>query len=98
MPDKTITSPETIQEILSESSRLRFVLSDKYGLHSGNITSIYVDGDNFKLDIFSGEAGFRFKAKGLDSVLLQDPETRAMSLQFDPALAQAIYEICDSYT
>lgn len=93
MPDKTYSSPEKIQDILSESSRLRFLLTERYGLKLSKIDSIRVDSDNHKIDIRSGDTHLRFKAKGTDAVLMKDPETGIMKMVFDPALAQGVLEI-----
>lgn len=86
-----------IREIISTSNRLNFVLSDKFKVTPNEITSIQVDGDNFKVDIFSKEILYRFKAKGTDSVAMKDIETGGMKMAFDPALAQGIYEICEDF-
>ena len=98
MSDITYDSPATIADILSLSSRLRYLLQTTYNLATEDILSVRVDGDNFKLDVYYAEtAMFRFKAKGLDNVIMTNPETGVMTLELDPALAQGIYRIVEDY-
>jgi hypothetical protein len=97
MADNNYSDKEKIKEILTLSSRLKFLLIDNYKIDINAITSIRVDSDNFKIDVNVGEKMYRFKAKGTDSVLLTDPTNGSMKMEFDPALAQGVYNICDDY-
>jgi hypothetical protein len=97
MADIQITNPSKIQEIIYESSRLRYLLSDRYKLPIAEINSIRLDSDNFKIDLYTKDTFFRFKAKGLENVLVTNPDTQSMDLQFDPALAQAVYRIIEEF-
>ena len=98
MPDIQIKNPNKIQEIIYESSRLRYLLSDRYKLPISNIQAVRLDSDNFKIDLYAKDTFFRFKAKGLENVLATNPDTRSMDLQFDPALAQAVYRIIEEFS
>jgi len=62
-----------------------------------DITSVILDGDNFKIDVYVGSELFRFKAKGTEYVLVKDPEQGIMKMEFDPAMAQSIYRIIDEF-
>jgi hypothetical protein len=97
MADISYEERNRIDAILSESSRLTFVLIDKYKVQPSEITSIRVDSDNFKIDVRVGEEVLRFKAKGTDSVIMKDPEAGILKLTFDPALAQGVYNIVDEF-
>ncbi|WP_242038990.1 hypothetical protein [Anabaena lutea] len=68
-----------------------------YKISPEDIISVRVDGDNFKIDVNTETEMFRFKAKGLDSVIMKDVKTGILQLTFDPALAQGIYNIVDEY-
>ncbi|HMV41994.1 MAG TPA: hypothetical protein PK079_13750 [Leptospiraceae bacterium] len=93
MADIEITNPNTIQEIVYESGRFKYILSEIYNLKISAIQSIRLDSDNFKIDINTKDTYYRFKPKGFEDVLMTNPETRSMELKFDPALAQAVYRI-----
>ncbi|MBK6608501.1 MAG: hypothetical protein IPQ05_21395 [Leptospiraceae bacterium] len=97
MADIQITDPDTIRDIIYESSRLRFLLAETFRLPLEEISAIRLDSDNFKIDIYTKVTYFRFKPKGLENILVTNPETRAMELQFDPALAQAVYRIIEEF-
>ena len=99
MKDIRIEQPDTIREIIHSSSRLRYLLCDQYGVAPQQICAVRLDGDNFKIDVHTqGGQMLRFKAKGFDHVLRKDPESGMLKLEFDPALAQAVYEIISDYT
>lgn len=97
MADINVENRDLIEEIIKESSRLRFLLLQHYKLTLADVTAIRVDSDNFKIDVQTANVRLRFKAKGTENVLLKDPASGIMKLTFDPALAQAIYEITSSY-
>ena len=97
MADIQITDPDTIRDIIYESSRLRFLLAETFRLPLEEISAIRLDSDNFKMDIYTKLTYFRFKPKGLENILVTSPETRATELQFDPALAQAVYRIIEEF-
>ncbi len=97
MRDITYDNPATIADILSLSSRLRYLLQTTYNIAPDDITSLRVDGDNYKIDVHTETDMFRFKAQGLENVISKNPETGVMSLEFDPALAQGIYSIVEDY-
>jgi hypothetical protein len=98
MADIEITDPNRIQEIVYESSRLRFLLAETFRLPLDEISAIRLDSDNFKIDIYTKLTYFRFKPKGPENILVTDPGTRVMEMQFDPVLAQAVYRIIDEFT
>ena len=91
------TSPEEIDQILSLSARLRYVLSEHYHLQSAEILSIHIDGANHKVDINAGSRDIRFKVKGTRSVLLSAPEREQLIMTLDPALAQGLHEIIEDF-
>ncbi|MBK8399049.1 MAG: hypothetical protein IPL26_27900 [Leptospiraceae bacterium] len=97
MADIQIKNPNKIQEIIYESSRLRYLLSDRYKLPISNIQAVRLDSDNYKIDLYTKETYYRFKANGLENVLTTNPDTMSMDLQFDPALAQAVYRIIEEF-
>ncbi|MGB0522407.1 MAG: hypothetical protein ACPGJS_05575 [Flammeovirgaceae bacterium] len=97
MADIIFDQREKIEEIINESNRLRFLLLQHYKITLADISAIRVDSDNFKIDVYSNDVRLRFKAKGTENVLLKDPASGIMKLTFDPALAQAIYEITSDY-
>lgn len=97
MADINVENRDKIVEIINESSRLRYLLTNHYKLSSEDIVAIRVDGDNHKIDVKTASVQLRFKAKGVENVLLKDPASGIMKLTFDPALAQAIYEITNDY-
>ena len=97
MADISFTNREKIQEIINTSSRLKYLLTFTYKISLDDIVSVRVDGDNFKIDVNTEEDMFRFKAKSVDNVIMKNPESEIMELKFDPALAQAIYNIVDEY-
>ena len=96
MSDTTHHNPETIARILAISSRLKYLLKVTLQIDLSTISSIRIDSDNVKIDIHTDRL-FRFKAKGLQHVLLPDPETGSLKMDFDPALAQGIYAIVDEF-
>ena len=75
MSDRNFEEQDEIQRILGESSRLRYVLSTHHGVALDAVTSLRVDGDNAKIDVWVGERMMRFKAKGTQRV--SPPEERA---------------------
>ena len=97
MSDRNFEEQDEIQRILGESSRLRYVLSTHHGVALDAVTSLRVDGDNAKIDVWVGERMMRFKAKGTQRVLATQPDGGGMAMTLDPALAQAIYEIVGDY-
>ncbi len=97
MADIEITTPSTIQEIIYESSRLRFLLAETFRLPLEEIDAIRLDSDNFKIDIYTKLTYFRLKPKGPENILITNPETRVLEMQFDPVLAQAVYRIIEEF-
>ena len=91
------TDRENIEEIINTSGRLKYLLTYTYKVSIDDIVSVRVDGDNFKIDVNTKEEMFRFKAKGVDSVIMKNLESEIMELKYDPALAAAIYNIVDEY-
>ena len=91
------TSPQEIDQILSLSARLRYMLSEQYHLQSAEIISIHIDGANHKLDIDTESRTISFKVKGTRNVLLTDPEREQLIMSLDPALAQGLYEIIEEF-
>lgn len=98
MADLEITNTNTIQEIIYESSRLRSLIAEIFKLEIKDISSIRLDSDNYKIDIYTNETYFRLKPKGQEDILLTNPETRILEMHFDPALAQAIYRIINEFS
>ena len=98
MADLEITNTNTIQEIIYESSRLRSLIAEIFKLEIKDISSIRLDSDNYKIDIYTNETYFRLKPKGQEDILLTNPETRIFFFFFDPALAQAIYRIINEFS
>ncbi|MFM6137713.1 MAG: hypothetical protein ACKO3K_03070 [Cuspidothrix sp.] len=97
MADITFSDKNKITEIINTSSRLKYLIKFTYQISLEDIVSVRIDGNNFKIDVETETEMFRFKAKGLDNVIMKDVETGIMQLKFDPALAQAIYNIVDEY-
>lgn len=97
MADVNFDDSVKIQEILESSSRLRYLVTHTHGLGVEDITSIRIDGDNYKLDVNTATKMLRFKAKGTDRVLAPNAETGNLEMLFDPALAQAIYGIVEDF-
>jgi hypothetical protein len=97
MPEISFTDKNKIAEIINTSKRLKYIILFTYKISLEDIISVRVDGDNFKVDVNTETEMFRFKAKGLDSVIIKDVETGILQLTFDPALAQGIYNIVDEY-
>ncbi len=97
MADVSYDARDKIDAILEESGRLRFLLSDTYGVTGDQITKIRVDGDNVKVDVWIGERMLRFKAKGTDRALRLNPDSGVMEMVFDPALAQGLYNLVDEF-
>ncbi|NJL91093.1 MAG: hypothetical protein HC916_15880 [Coleofasciculaceae cyanobacterium SM2_1_6] len=97
MADIDFTDNNKIQEIINTSSRLKYLLKFAYQIPLDSIVSIRVDSDNMKIDVNTDSETFRFKAKGLDSVIMKNPELGIMQLTLDPALAQAVYNIIDEF-
>ncbi|PZO43426.1 MAG: hypothetical protein DCF19_05650 [Pseudanabaena frigida] len=97
MADISFSDRDKIIEIINTSSRLKYLLKFTYQISLDDIVSIRVDGDNFKVDINTETTMFRFKPQGLEDVIMKNPETGILQLTFDPALAQAIYNIVDEY-
>ena len=97
MADINFENRDKIEEIINESSRLRYLLTHHYKLSSEDIIAVRVDSENRKIDVKTPSARLRFKAKGVENVLLKDPASGIMKLTFDPVLAQAIYEITTDY-
>ena len=97
MADITYEQNEKITEIINSSSRLKYLLQETYRVKIDSITGLRVDSDNMKIDINMGSEMIRFKAKGTEDVLAPDPQTKNMTMVLDPALAQAIYAICNEY-
>ncbi|TAF10599.1 MAG: hypothetical protein EAZ77_02955, partial [Nostocales cyanobacterium] len=91
MADISFTDKNKIAEIINTSNRLKYIILFTYKISLEDIISVRVDGDNFKVDVNTETEMFRFKAKGLDSVIIKDVETGILQLTFDPALAQGIY-------
>ena len=54
MADTTHEDAATIQEVLKHSPRLRFVLTDAYGMALDGITAVRIDGDKFNKEMGSG--------------------------------------------
>jgi hypothetical protein len=97
MADVSYTDRAKIDAILAESSRLRYLLTETYGVKPAEITSIRVDGDNIKVDVNVGPRMLRFKAKGTENALVPDPSAGGVKMTFDPALAQALYNLVDEF-
>jgi len=99
MADKIFEDMDKIQEILGMASRLKTVLKEKYKILPQDISSLKIDGDNFKIDISTKKgAMIRIKAKGTDTVLASNPDNGTMVMQQDPALAQCLFRISDEFT
>ncbi|MDX2304045.1 MAG: hypothetical protein NW226_14660 [Microscillaceae bacterium] len=97
MADLMFEDKSKIEEILATSSRLKYLVTQEYGIKPDEILYVRVDGDNFKVDIETHMAMYRFKAQDTEHVLLKDAETGVMKKEFDPALAQGIYEIVHDF-
>ncbi|AFZ27444.1 hypothetical protein Cylst_5428 [Cylindrospermum stagnale PCC 7417] len=97
MADISFTDKSKIAEIINTSPRLKYLLAFTYQISLDDIVSIRVDGDNFKVDVNTKTDMFRFKPKGIENVIMKNPEIGILQLQFDPALAQGIYNIVDEY-
>ncbi|HLO50467.1 MAG TPA: hypothetical protein VK211_18770 [Kamptonema sp.] len=97
MADISFTNEERIGEIINRSSRLKYILTFTYKISLDDVISVRVDGDNFKIDVNTEAEIFRFKAQGVENVIMKNPKSRILELTFDPALAQAIYNIIDEY-
>lgn len=98
MADQRFDSPDQIRAIVQHSSRLRYLLTATYGVNLEALEAIRVDGDNIKIDVHPTEGPMlRFKAKGLQHVLRRDPDKGIMTMELDPALAQALYSIVDEF-
>lgn len=97
MADIQFEDKAKIQEIIKESSRLTYLITQKYGIQLEEIIRLRVDGDNIKIDVHTTTEMLRFKAKGTRHALVKDLETGGMKMVLDPALAQAIYEIVYDY-
>ncbi len=97
MTDISFTDKIKIEEIIDTSSRLKYLLKSAYQISLEEIVSIRVDGDNYKIDVNTEMETFRFKAQGLENVIMKNPELGILQLTLDPALAQAIYHIVDEY-
>jgi hypothetical protein len=97
MTDISFTDRDKIREVIDTSSRLKYLLKFTYQLSLDDIVSVRVDGDNFKVDINTEEDTLRFKSQGEEHVIMKNLETGSPQLTFDPALAQAIYNIVDEY-
>ncbi|MCS6813620.1 MAG: hypothetical protein NZ772_08635 [Cyanobacteria bacterium] len=97
MRNLTYDDPATLADILSFSSRPRYLLQATYNITPENITSLQVDSDNYKIDVHTEAETFRFKAQSLENVIMKNSETGEMSLEFDPALAQGICSIIEDY-
>ena len=91
------TSPDEISEILRNSSRLRYILSQHYHVQADDIVSILIDGTNHKIDVQTKDTLLRFKSKGTQNVVLPDPESGHLKMTLDPALAQGIYEMIEDF-
>ncbi|MBD2695193.1 hypothetical protein [Anabaena catenula] len=97
MADISFTDKSKIVEIINTSSRLKYLIVFTYKIPLEDIVSVRVDGYNFKIDVNTETEMFRFKAKGVDSVIMKNIELGILQLTFDPALAQGIYNIVDEY-
>ncbi|WP_071190741.1 hypothetical protein [Trichormus sp. NMC-1] len=97
MAEISFTDKNKIAEIINTSNRLKYIILFTYKISLEDIISVRVDGDNFEVDVNTETEMFRFKTKGLDSVIMKDVETGILQLTFDPALAQGIYNIVDEY-
>ncbi|MBD2628017.1 hypothetical protein [Trichormus variabilis] len=97
MADISFTDKSKIVEIINTSSRLKYLIVFTYQIPLEDIVSVRVDGYNFKIDVNTETEMFRFKAKGVDSVIMKNIELGILQLTFDPALAQGIYNIVDEY-
>ena len=91
------TSPDEISEVLRNSSRLRYILSQHYHVQADDIVSILIDGTNHKIDVQTKNTLLRFKFKGTQNVVLPDPKSGHLKMTLDPALAQGIYEIIEDF-
>ncbi len=98
MSDKLYKEKGKIKEILSSSNRLKFLITETYGVAIDDIDNLRVDSDNFKVDVNTLNTMYRFKAKGVQNVLLKDNSTGNMKMALDPVLAQAIHEICNDFS
>ncbi|GAB4410411.1 MAG: hypothetical protein OHK0053_37220 [Microscillaceae bacterium] len=97
MADVSFEAPEKIHEILTAYSRVHYLVTQEYGIPLEEVLLVRVDGDNGKIDINTAESMLRFKAKGTENALVSDPATGGMKMVFDPALAQAIFELVTDY-
>lgn len=97
MTDTSFTDKDKITEIINTSGWLKYLLTSTYQISLDEITSVRVDSDNFKVDVNTETDVFRFKPQGLENVIMKNPELDILQLTFDPALAQAIYNIIDEY-
>lgn len=98
MADNVFNEASKIAEIVSESSRLRYLLSFTYGMDLTKIEKIRVDGDNIKVDVWYEGRMYRFKAKGTTNALkpkVEDPS--CLEMVMDPALAQGLYNLVDEF-
>ncbi|NJL15036.1 MAG: hypothetical protein HC913_19905 [Microscillaceae bacterium] len=97
MADVSFEDQEKIKEILKTYSRVHYLVTQEYGIPLEAVLSVRVDGENGKIDVNTADTMLRFKAKGSENALVSDPETGGMKMVFDPALAQAIFEIIQDY-
>ncbi len=97
MTDHLYTEKTSILALLRLSNRLRFLLTDEYGIRVEEIVSVFVDRENKKLDIQLSDRLLRFKAKGVRNVLVPNEKTAGLRFTLDPALAMGIYEIIGEF-
>lgn len=97
MADISFSDRERINDIINTSSRLKYLLMFTYKIPLDDIISLRIDSDNMKIDIYLKTDMLRFKVKDLENVIMKNPENSILQLTFDPALAQAIYNIVDEY-
>ncbi|MEZ0230497.1 MAG: hypothetical protein ACAI25_17880 [Planctomycetota bacterium] len=97
MTDTSYEDRAKIHEILMSTGRLRFVLTDNYKVPLETVTKLRVDGDNIKVDVWVGERMLRFKAKGIDDVLVPDEALGGVKMALDPWLARELHRVVEDY-
>jgi hypothetical protein len=91
---RNIDSAEIIAEILIQSSRIKFLLLDRYNISPEEITKVIIDGENRKVDFRTETTNLRFKMKEEQHVLLPAAHNvRILEIALDPWRWHNIAEI-----